>query len=120
MTRDEILQGLPDDWKGWFVHRNGSGIIIRISRQPQPDDCEEALVEDHPDIISFINPPPTAEEIRVGVFAAEPTVIDLRSRLKDATPAQIDTWLTNNVTNLTQARVVLGAIIKYLVANRNT
>jgi hypothetical protein len=32
--------------------------------------------------------------------------------LKNATPAQIDTWLANNVTNLAEARQVLGLILR--------
>jgi len=31
--------------------------------------------------------------------------------VRTATPAQIDTWLTANVTNLTQAREVLRVLI---------
>lgn len=31
--------------------------------------------------------------------------------LRDATPAQIDTWLTNNVTNIAQARAVLKLLL---------
>jgi hypothetical protein len=33
------------------------------------------------------------------------------AQLKTATPAQIDTYLTNNVANLAQARVVLRILI---------
>jgi hypothetical protein len=41
-------------------------------------------------------------------------VTDLLARIRHATVAEIDTWLTNNVTNLAQARTVLAAIIKLL------
>lgn len=34
------------------------------------------------------------------------------SALKNATPQQIDTWLQNNVTNLAEARQVLGLILR--------
>ncbi len=46
--------------------------------------------------------------------------IDLLNRLQTATPAQIDTWLTNNVTNLAQARAVLAAIIKVIALDVRT
>lgn len=36
------------------------------------------------------------------------------------TPAQIDTWLTNNVTNLAQDRTVLSAIIKIIALDART
>lgn len=39
---------------------------------------------------------------------------NLMDKLRTATPAQIDTWLTNNVTNLAEARIILGAIVKFL------
>jgi hypothetical protein len=35
----------------------------------------------------------------------------LLAQLADATPAQIDTWLTNNVTNLAQARRVFKLLL---------
>jgi hypothetical protein len=43
--------------------------------------------------------------------AAKQTLVD---KLRTATRDQIDTWLANNVTNLAEARAVLGAVIKYL------
>lgn len=58
------------------------------------------------------------EDTRVGTFKNDATQQDLLNRLKTATPAQIDAWLTTNVTNLAQARTVLGAIIKFIVARR--
>lgn len=64
----------------------------------------------------YVPPPPTPLEIRRDEFKNQPDFIDLEDKLRNATPAQIDTWLANNVTNLTQARSVLGAIIKYLAA----
>lgn len=36
----------------------------------------------------------------------------LMKQLATATPAQIDTWLTNNVTSVAQARTVLAMLIK--------
>jgi hypothetical protein len=38
----------------------------------------------------------------------------LKDKLRTATAAQIDNWLQTNVNNLTDARNVLGSIIKYL------
>ena len=42
---------------------------------------------------------------------------NLKDKLKNASAAQIDNWLQNNVTDLASARTVLGAIIK-LLANK--
>jgi hypothetical protein len=69
------------------------------------------------EVLIFENiPPPTAEETRVASFVEAPDRADLFTRLKTATPAQVDTWIDNNVTSLAAARAVLKAIVKYLVA----
>lgn len=54
------------------------------------------------------------QRARVVTFGALPDTADLAQRLKNATPAQIDTWIDGNVTNLAQARDVLKAIVKLL------
>lgn len=59
-------------------------------------------------------PPPTAGQVRDTAFKADPARIDLMDRLKNATPQQIETWMTNNVTNLAQARGMLTALVKVL------
>lgn len=58
--------------------------------------------------------PIIAEQQRRDGLAASADYTDLLNRAKTASSAQIDTWLTANVTNLAQARVVLGAIIKLI------
>lgn len=67
--------------------------------------------------LSNPDPTPTPDQLRQQSFVAQSDRADLVTRLQSATPAQIDNWLTNNVTNLTQARAVLGAIIKVFCAN---
>lgn len=59
-------------------------------------------------------PPPSDEEIRLSSFTDDTSRKDLIARLNTASASQIDAWLTSNVTNLAQARTVLGAIIKAL------
>jgi hypothetical protein len=68
------------------------------------------------DKINELNAAADAESIRITNFKNDAAQADLLDRLKTATPNQIDTWLTNNVTTLAQARVVLGAVIKFLAA----
>jgi hypothetical protein len=55
-------------------------------------------------------------EQRQASFAADAGAADLLEKAKNASIIEIDTWLQNNVTNLAQARTVLAAIIKVLVA----
>lgn len=67
-------------------------------------------------VLAVHNPyAPTDEQIRLEDFTASTQVNDLLQRLKNASITQIDEWLIANVTNLTQARSVLAAIIKVLV-----
>jgi hypothetical protein len=51
--------------------------------------------------------PPSPAEETDGALAADPRWQALRG----ASPAQIDAWLTNNVTNLAQARQVLKFLL---------
>jgi hypothetical protein len=52
--------------------------------------------------------------VRTKSFRDDAGRIDLLTRLRTATPAQIDTWVENNVTTLAQARAVFKAIIKVI------
>jgi len=74
------------------------GVFTRAPRDPVVDPSQ-----------------PSEEEIaRKLEFKGEQDRIDLLDRLNTATPAQIDTWIDNNVTSLASARAVLKAIIKVI------
>lgn len=47
-------------------------------------------------------------------FKQDASRIDWVDRLRNATPQQIETYITNNVTNLAQARTVLIGLAKVL------
>lgn len=59
-------------------------------------------------------PDPAIPDARVDAMKADPTRVALLARLRTATPAQIDTYVQANVTNLAQARDMLGTILKLL------
>ncbi len=59
-------------------------------------------------------PPPSAAELRVQAFLADTSRQQLIQQLINATPAQIDTWINNRVTDLASARAVLAMLIKVL------
>jgi len=106
----------------WFQHvrlvDNGEGPFIATWTLPgkaQPTAQQIAAADDTP---YTQTPAYIAEEARLASYDQDAGQLDLLNRLRTATPAQIDTWLTNNVTNLAQARAVLGHIIKLLVARR--
>lgn len=98
------------------VARDGKTITV-------PDDMgnrDRQELEDWVDkgntIAPYVVPAKTEEQLRVEAFDAAPEAVDLATRARTATNVQIDAWLTANVTTLAQARTVLGAIIKRLVA----
>lgn len=59
-------------------------------------------------------PAPTPEQARAATFRADAGRIDLLDRLKTATPAQIDTWIDNNMTTIAQARTIIKAVLKVI------
>jgi len=105
-----------------WVQRNIGGIIIGAYANRQPGYADEQLSEDDPEVIAFQHPEATPAELanlaRIEEFIDDAGVIDLLQRARTATAAQIDTWLLNNVTNLAQARTILGIVIKLLVSRR--
>lgn len=56
----------------------------------------------------------TASQQRTETFNADPDRVDMLQRLKTATPAQIDSYIEANVTNLAQARSFLKKLTKVL------
>lgn len=63
---------------------------------------------------AFINPPDTPRTLALKTDAGRAALLTL---LQAATPAQIDAWLTTNMTSLAQARTVLAALIKLVAVN---
>lgn len=61
--------------------------------------------------------PLNAEQVRLAAYKADSTRQNLIALINASTPAQINTWLTNNVTTLVQARAVLAQIIILLGGN---
>lgn len=59
-------------------------------------------------------PAKTPDEVRLDTFKIEADRNDMADKLRNATPAQIDTYIDNNVTNLAQARAFLKALSKVL------
>lgn len=53
-----------------------------------------------------------ALKTRKTAIEADADFIALLDKAKNASNAQINSWLTSNVTTLAQARTVLGALIK--------
>lgn len=93
-----------------------TGIVIRLSdgasvptNEPGNADCRaytEWLKQGNtPE--PYVPTPPWPSEAREEAFVNDPDRAILVERLRNATPAQIKTYITNNVTNLAQAREML-------------
>lgn len=55
-----------------------------------------------------------APQLRDDALRADQQVMDLATRLANATPAQIDAWFATDVTNGTTTIVTLKAVVKIL------
>lgn len=68
----------------------------------------------------YVAPPPTPEQVRVTTFQNDANRADMITRLRTATPAQIDSWVDANVTTLAQGREVFKKILKVLATDYRT
>lgn len=57
------------------------------------------------------------EIARINTFKSDASRADLLARLKNATPAQIDAFVDNNVTTLAQVRGLLKALLKLVATD---
>lgn len=111
MNQDEIMVALSSLRPGAQWSMNGpelSDIRWLDGAQTRPTDAEISAE------VTRLASVQTAENARTAAIRADAGRADMLARLQSATPAQIDTWLTNNVTNLAQARTVLGTILKLI------
>ena len=56
------MSGLSDDWRGMYVERR-DGVIVGVYANPQPGIAEEPLAEDDAELVAFLNPGPTLDDI---------------------------------------------------------
>lgn len=68
----------------------------------------------------YVKPLPSAEDHRAEIFKSDAGRADLMTRLRTATPAQIDAFIDNNVTTIAQARAVFKAILKAIALDART
>jgi len=75
------------------------------------DEAQIGWAYDGTVFIPPIEPPPLPAYVRNQVFTQNVDYQDLLNNINSATPAQIKTYVTNNVTNLTDAKILLGKIL---------
>lgn len=103
----------------WYVERDGAGNIKGARRAPEPGVADEELADNDAEVIAFLNAVDldgVARAVRKAQFLETADGEDLLARLQNATPAQIDSWIDNNVTSVASARAVFKAILKILAA----
>lgn len=111
MTRDEIMAALLSLRPGaqWSMHGPAFADIQWLDvAQQMPTEAEVAAE------VSRLSAALTAQLAHAAEIRSDSSRADMLARLQSATPAQIDAWLANNVTNLAQARTVLGIILKLI------
>lgn len=77
-TAQDIINSLPDDWRGYFVERAPDGAIKGVYRCPQIGYAEEPLAEADAEVVAFLN------------RTKEPIADPLRAEL-DTLKARLDT-----------------------------
>lgn len=63
---------------------------------------------------NFVPADPAIERARQASIKADAERIVMLTRLKNASPAQIDNWVQNNVTNFAQAQKAIAIILKVI------
>lgn len=86
-----------------YVQRQ-NGIVVGIYPVRQEGYAEEFLADNHPDVLGF--PTPTPEQVRAATIRADASRQDMLTRLQNATLAQIDSYVDNQIngTTVTQVR----------------
>lgn len=98
-------------------HFDADSVTVR----PIADDLISKFLATGGVIGPYVVPPPpdTSAQTRRAAFLADANYQALLAQLKAATPAQVSTYITTNVTDLPSARAMLikMALILALVAN---
>ena len=96
--------------------RNGDKILLRVDGAVdgwQNDEYRiEAATWTEPD------PPIDPDADRQSQIRSAPDRVDLLTRLKAASPSQIDGWIDTNVTTVATARTVFKAILKLIALDQ--
>lgn len=97
-----------------WVQRDATTAIVGVYANQQPGIADEQIAETSPAVIAFFNPP---TDQRSAAMKADNNRAAIIARLKTATAPEIDAYVAANVTNLAQARDMLGTILKLIALN---
>jgi len=97
-----------------FVQRR-AGVVCGIYAVLQPGIAEEALADDSPEVVSYLNPAPDPRKVLDEQERASAKLDSALMALVNSTPAQLVTFARNNFPTLTLAEQNrLGTILNIL------
>ena len=91
---------------------DGVGLDKRIHFRPEATQAQKDAAQAVADAFDTTAPP--AVKLRAATFRADASRQDMLTRLRTATPAQIDSYIDANVATLAQARTFLKALAKVI------
>lgn len=100
------------DWQGcqWSLNGDAYAGLTWAKGNPKPKPTEAEIEAAYAALAAARK----AGTDRAAAFEADAERADLLDRLRTATPQQIGTWVDNNVTNISEARRVLKAMLKVM------
>lgn len=90
----------------WTIRSGVIEWLDQVQTQPTAQEISDKM--------AALDAAASSEATRISGVNADSNLQNLLTQAKTATVSQIDTWISNNVTTLAQARVVLAAIVKYI------
>lgn len=96
-----------------YVGRDGAGKINGRYTNLQQGYAEEWVEDDNAELMEYLNPPATPQQVRAETFRADTGRAALVNRLRTATPQQIETYFAGRTT-LAQLKQDLVDIVKVL------
>ncbi len=96
-----------------YVSRDTNGKINGRYSNAQEGYADEWIEDDSADLLAYLDPPPTPQEVRAETFKSDAGRTALVNRLRTATPQQIETYFQGRTT-LAQLKQDLVDIVKVL------
>jgi hypothetical protein len=78
---------------------------------PQSAVAAQWILDGSPVPNAYVAPAPSADDIRIAAWLADVDRQNLVQQIANATPAQVKTYVNNNVTDLASAKVLLMKLI---------
>ena len=94
-----------------YVQRDDNQKVVGLFAKSQTGYAEEFLADDDKEVLEYLNPTPTAEEVaereRQEAIKGDSGLQDMLAKFRSMSPTDFASYIENNVTNLASAKVVL-------------